>query len=386
MLARLLLVLAVVCGWAVVFAKPVSLPNFVPIYLGGMDKSVTSMAFMPDGRMLFSLKNGTIYLVNVSAPEFRPTVYFTFTNVNAMRERGVLDIKLHPLFSTATPHIFVSYTRETPRRLHVGRLTHGFTTNRGSALLDIWVAPGFAECCHIGGSISFGPDNHLYLTTGDNTNASTSADLGSAFGKVLRMDVTGQAVAGNAGLADGPGGRFYDWVWAWGLRNPYRASWDLPTQRFFIGDVGGNVVSSSWEDIFVGVAGANYGWPSCEGPCFSQNPAQSTNCQCASGAHVVPTYSYPQGQGRTGGCIIGGLVYRGQSYPAEYIGTYFFADYIRFSINFIPMHPTLPRTLSSAPPLHPPEFLSAVNQFRVIHLVQVSVIHKMGDHDRQELK
>lgn len=351
-------------------------PNFVAGLLGTYGRPVTSIRFFPDGQILFAMKQGLLYIGNVSQQPFRPQVYFTVPSTNSFNERGLLDVVFHPSFP-ATPHLFIAYTKENPRRLTVARLTHRVTVVNGVTRMDatgmteIWMSQAFSECCHIAGALSFGPDRMLYLTTGDNTNTSLSEDVSSFAGKVLRMTTAGAPVSGNAGMADGPGG-MYDFIWARGLRNPYRASWDLPSNRLFIGDVGGNTVSSSWEDIFIGVPGGNFGWPSCEGPCFDKNKAQSRSCLCTTGAHLTPAYSYPQAQGGTGGCIIGGFVYRGASFPDKFRGSYFFGDYIRQTINYLPFDPVLPRPLSSKPPLHPPVLLAAVGIARPTCLSEVS--------------
>ena len=105
-----------------------------------------------------------------------------------------------------------------------------------------------------------------------------------------------------------------DAIWARGLRNPFRISFDSVTGRLYIGDVGSNSTSTSLEEVNLGVAGANYGWPVCEGSCGT---AGMTN----------PWFTYPHG-GRDAS-ITGGFVYRGTQFPAEYRGSYFYGDYVQ---------------------------------------------------------
>ena len=109
-------------------------------------------------------------------------------------------------------------------------------------------------------------------------------------------------------------GPHYDAIWALGLRNPYRASYDAVTGRYYIGDVGGNDPSSSIEELNLGARGANYGWPVCEGTSCGSNPA-----------YTSPIYQYSHG-GRDA-AITAGFVYRGNQFPAEFQGNFFFADY-----------------------------------------------------------
>jgi PKD repeat protein len=106
----------------------------------------------------------------------------------------------------------------------------------------------------------------------------------------------------------------YDAIWALGLRNPYRASYDAPSGRLYIGDVGGNDYSTAQEELNIGARGANYGWPLCEGSSCGSDPT-----------YTSPLYAYPH-NGRDA-AITGGFIYRGTQYPAQYQGNYFFADY-----------------------------------------------------------
>ena len=103
----------------------------------------------------------------------------------------------------------------------------------------------------------------------------------------------------------------YDSIWARGLRNPYRATYDSPTGRLIIGDVGGNDYSMAVEEVNVGARGANYGWPNIEETCTSPCTA--------------PIYSYAH-NGRDS-AVTGGFVYHGDQFPSGFKGSYFFADY-----------------------------------------------------------
>ena len=151
----------------------------------------------------------------------------------------------------------------------------------------------------------------IYITTGEHFNAAEAQDLTKPRGKILRISpVDGSAAPGNP-FSDGPGGND-DRIWALGLRNPYRAYYDAPTGRLIIGDVGGNDYSTAIEEVDIGKAGANYGWPNVEAP--NGNPA-----------YTAPAYYYPH-NGRDA-AITGGFVYHGTQFPSSYQGSYFFADY-----------------------------------------------------------
>ena len=152
----------------------------------------------------------------------------------------------------------------------------------------------------------------LYVSVGDHFIASDAQLLTNYHGKILRIRADGTVPTDNP-FYDGAGPNM-DAIWAYGLRNPFRFSFDTATGRMYIGDVGGNETASATEEVHVGVAGANYGWPICEGVCSTPG---MTN----------PIFTYPHG-GRDA-AVTGGFVYRGNQFPSEYVGTYFYGDYVR---------------------------------------------------------
>jgi Ca2+-binding RTX toxin-like protein len=170
---------------------------------------------------------------------------------------------------------------------------------------------------HKAGWLGFGPDGLLYAALGDGgSNANTAQDINSLLGKMLRLNAHADDFpadparnyaipAGNpfAGVTAGA-----DEIWAMGLRNPWRDSFDRATGELFIADVG----AGTWEEIDIGSAGANYGWPLAEGPAGSQDPSLTR-----------PIFFYDHGVGLS---ITGGYVYRGQSEQLH--GQYFYADFI----------------------------------------------------------
>jgi glucose/arabinose dehydrogenase len=181
---------------------------------------------------------------------------------------------------------------------------------------------------HNGGWIGFGPDNFLYIGTGDGGSANdpknNSQNLDSYLGKLLRIDVSPEK--GYRIPADNPfknNAKAKPEIYAYGLRNPWRCSWDRKTKDFYIGDVGQN----AWEEIDYMPAdqgkGANYGWRLREG--LRATPKKGTGGPKPKGA-IDPIYVYKHGSGpREGVSITGGYVYRG---PIKSLhGKYFFADY-----------------------------------------------------------
>ncbi|MEO8054787.1 MAG: PQQ-dependent sugar dehydrogenase [Acidobacteriota bacterium] len=183
------------------------------------------------------------------------------------------------------------------------------------------IAQPFAN--HNGGQLAFGPDGYLYVGMGDGGSAgdpnNNGQTLSTLLGKILRIDVVGQAT-----YTIPPSNPFYglssarNEIWAYGLRNPWRFSFDRKTGDLWIGDVG----QGAWEEVdFQGVGaagGANYGWRITEGAhCY--NPPSG----CSFSGITLPVAEYSHANGCS---ITGGFVYRGRDF-ARLDGIYFYADY-----------------------------------------------------------
>jgi glucose/arabinose dehydrogenase len=171
---------------------------------------------------------------------------------------------------------------------------------------------------HNGGAIHFGADGKLYVAVGDNANGANSQNLATPLGKMLRFNDDGSIPNDNP-FCTTPGNLTCA-VWAYGLRNPFTFAVQPVTGRIHINDVG----QVTWEEINLGAAGANYGWPDSEGP---------DNV----GSFTGPLFTYkhspaaPPGSG-PGGFFVGNVIAGGTfyptagSFPAPYRGNYFFSD------------------------------------------------------------
>ena len=242
--------------------------------------------------------------------------------VSCCTERGLLGLAFHPNYAT-NGLFFVYYTNTSGNiviaRYHVSSDPNVADPNSGLILLTI---PHPGQANHNGGSLAFGPDGKLYAGIGDGGGAGDTSNnaqnLGVLLGKVLRLDVD---IAAPYVPSDNPfvhttGARGE--IWAYGVRNPWRLSFDRMTGDLFIGDVG----QDAWEEVDFQPAGSsggqNYGWHLMEGThCY--NPP--TNCN--PGGLTLPILEYPHG---TGDCsITGAYRYRG-SQPGA-VGTYIYGDY-----------------------------------------------------------
>ncbi len=247
--------------------------------------------------------------------------------VNASGEGGLLGLAFHPNFPV-TPEVFVSYTRSgAPLESYVSRFLStdsGQTLN--AATEEVILTVDQPATNHNGGDVAFGPDGYLYVGFGDGGGSGDQFGNGqntnTLMGAIVRVDVEGGSPyaipAGNpfetnAVCTGGSGADNCPEIFAWGLRNPWRFSFDRVTSKLWAGDVG----QGDWEEIDVIAAGSNYGWNVREGAhCF--NPANG----CAD-TFVEPIAEYDHGLGRS---ITGGFVYRGAGI-SDLGGWYVFGDF-----------------------------------------------------------
>ncbi len=275
----------------------------------------TAMAFAPDGRLFVCQQSGQLRVIKDG--QLLSTPFLTVT-VNAAGERGLLGVAFDPAFLT-NRYVYVYYTATTPT-IHnrVSRFTAELNADGSAA--DVAVAGSevvilelddlTSATNHNGGAMHFGTDGKLYIATGENATAANAQSLANLLGKLLRINADGTIPSDNPFFSDPNVTGKNRAIWARGLRNPFTFAVQAGTGRIFINDVG----QSTWEEINEGAAGANYGWPTCEGSC--SNPGL-----------VNPLYQYAN-DGST--CAItGGTFYNPsiQQFPNEYLGNYFFADY-----------------------------------------------------------
>ncbi len=278
------------------------------ILITGLDLP-TTIEFLPDGRLLIAELQGTILVASPPYTSVSGTPFGTIANTGEPVQQGIMDLELDPDFAN-NHYYYVFYTAGTPNRDRLSRFTanESLTGTIAGSELILYEDPQNAHDEHHGGAVNFGNDGKIYFTTGEHFTASNAPLLTSPRGKIHRINPDGSVPTDNP-FFDGAGPNV-DSIWARGLRNPFRAYYDPPTGRLYIADVGGNV-GSSLEEVNIGVAGANYGWPSSEGACAAP---------CTS-----PIYSY--GHSGRDASITGGFVYRGTTFPSQYQGSYFFADY-----------------------------------------------------------
>ncbi len=247
-------------------------------------------------RLFVVERNGAIKIIDLTSGQVLATPFLDVSSqILKDGERGLLGLAFDPNFATKT----ASHT----------------------TIITINQPPGSNN--HKGGWLGFGPDGDLYASLGDGGGSGdqfhNGQNIDSLLGKILRIDVDSPPDPGlNYHIpTDNPfvGQPGADEIFALGLRNPWRPSFDRATGTFYIADVG----QDTWEEIDIGQKGANYGWNHFEGPAlFPGGDAIST------GPVVAPIYSYDHSVGHS---ITGGYVYRGDGDALQ--GQYFFADFVQ---------------------------------------------------------
>lgn len=242
-------------------------------------------------------------------------------------EQGLLGLAFHPDYHH-NGRFFVNYTDlsgDTVVAEYARSEGNSLHADPGSEAIILTIEQPFSN--HNGGDIAFGPDGFLWIASGDGGSGGDPEGNGqdgqTLLGKLLRIDVdsgVAYAIPPDNPFVDDPQTR--NEIWALGLRNPWRFSFDRETGDLYIGDVG----QQNWEEINFesrsGHGGRNYGWNTMEGSrCF-----QSANC--STGGLTLPVVEYSHSNGCS---VTGGYVYRGSRYPVL-DGFYFFGDFCSGSV------------------------------------------------------
>jgi glucose/arabinose dehydrogenase len=273
------------------------------------------------GRLFIVQQGGQILIYDGSGLRQAPFLDVS-SLVSCCSERGLLGLSFHPQYET-NGLFYVNYTdvRGDTQIVRYRVSSDPDVADPGSGELLLAVDQPFAN--HNGGELAFGPDGKLWIGMGDGGSAgdpqNRAQDGGTLLGKMLRLDV--DAAFPYAVPADNP---FLSdlavrgEIWALGLRNPWRFSFDRLTGDLFIADVGQNAIEEVNFEPAGSPGGRNYGWRRMEGSqCF--NPPSD----CHDGSLILPILEYSHAEGCS---VTGGYRYRGAEMP-EHAGTYFFGDF-----------------------------------------------------------
>ena len=288
----------------------------------GLNSPMLATAPKGDARLFIAERGGDIRILKNGAVNASP--FLSVAGVSTCGEGGLLGLAFHPDYPS-NGRFFVHYTAPSGSSVQSRIVEYGATPSSDTANstpVRTILTLEQPRCNHNAGSISFGKDGYLYIPFGDggkqgdpDGNAQNSH---SWLGSVLRIDIDG-----GVPYAIPPGNPYNGTngareVWANGLRNPFRSTFDRQTGDLYIGDVGHH----DWEEVSVGpngVAGVNYGWPIMEGNACFDPPVG-----CNPSGLTAPAITYStHDEGRS---VVGGYVYRGTAIP-NLGGTYFYADF-----------------------------------------------------------
>ncbi len=277
----------------------------------------------PQSEALFVVEQGgKIFRLTQIAGGFERTLFLDISQrVIARGERGLLGLAFHPRFHS-NGLFFVHYSEAPTGDTVIARYRTG-SDRLGDPTSEeriLEVKQPYSN--HNGGQIRFGPDGLLYIGLGDGGSAgdpeNRAQDRSTLLGKILRIDVDHtdpglryRIPADNPFRVPGERGEIY----ASGLRNPWRFSFDRVGGALWAADVGQN----AWEEIDRIEKGGNYGWNALEG-----NTCFKPRFFCSPERYHAPTYVYPHSEGAS---ITGGFVYRGKTIPSL-IGRYVYGDFI----------------------------------------------------------
>jgi glucose/arabinose dehydrogenase len=289
----------------------------------GMNQPIAAAAPPGDDRLFIAQRGGSIWVLESGS--IKATPFLSVPGVSTCGEGGLLGLAFHPDYA-ANGRFFVHYTAPNGGSLQ-SRIVE-YHANTGSDVADAnpvrtILTLNQPACNHNAGGINFGPDGYLYIPFGDGGNQNDPDENAQNpftwLGSVLRIDIDGtppytippgNPYNGANGLRE---------IWAIGLRNPFRSSFDTATGDLYIGDVG----QGAWEEIDVLPAGSakrNFGWDIREG-----NACHEPSSGCTSAGLTPPVVVYPNPASGPS-AVTGGAVYRGDVMP-NLRGTYFYADF-----------------------------------------------------------
>lgn len=329
----------IACGSAILGAGPFPALELKVAYPELKFTRPVAMNEAPDGsgRLFLVEQGGKIFILPKERDRKDTTLFLDISDRKPHKdnEEGLLGLAFHPQFRN-NGRFFIYYSQQEPRRSVVSEIrisgTDGGKADLSTERVLMEIPQPYGN--HNGGDMMFGPDGFLYVSLGDGGAANDphgyGQDLGSLLGKILRIDVDSRSGSLEYGIPrDNPflaKGDVRPEIWAFGLRNVWRMSFDRETGELWAGDVGQN----KFEEVNIIVKGGNYGWNVREGfhPFKEPSPEGLTFIdpviEYGHSAQWAKESRFPEHN--PGLSVTGGYVYRGKKIP-ELRGTYIYGDY-----------------------------------------------------------
>ena len=291
-------------------------------------KRPVDIQLAPDNQKLLYIveQRGRIYSFNPKDPKKSLKLFLDIeSNVSRKgNEEGLLGLAFSPEYKDSKA-FYVYYSGKSPRRSVLSQfVTKNNTADPKSETVLLEIPQPYSN--HNGGQIVFGPDKLLYVAVGDGGSGGdphgNGQKLDTLLGKILRIKTCEGCNAPYSIPADNPfvnHNKAKKEIYAYGLRNPWRISFDSKTGEFWAADVGQN----KYEEIDIIVSGGNYGWNELEGfNCFKPKTG------CNKNKYIAPVHSYDHSIGQS---VTGGFIYRGKKIK-ELIGSYIYGDFVSGAI------------------------------------------------------
>lgn len=310
----------------------------IELFATGLNKPV-NIKHAGDDRLFVVEQNGTIKIISsegvVNSTPFL-NIISRVININGIGdERGLLGLAFHPNYAN-NGFFYVNYINTSGNTVisRFSRISEN-TADPNSELILLTYNQPFSN--HNGGDMAFGPDGYLYISSGDGGSGgdpqNNSQTLTSLLGKLLRIDVDNPSNGNNYGIPStnpfvgNPSGA--NEIWAYGLRNPWKFSFDNTTNEIWIADVGQNQIEEI-NVININTASPNFGWR-----CYEGNAPFLTSGCPPQNLLTFPIATYSHSGGANFRCsITGGYRYRGTAQPSL-SGLYFFADFCSEEIGYL---------------------------------------------------
>ena len=291
------------------------------LFAKGLPNTTAIISREGDNRLFVLDQDGLIRIVNSDGSVVAKPFLDIRSKVLFRGEMGLLGMAFSPNYQT-DGYFFINYVDNSQRTV-VARYHASSSNSADSDSEQKILTIGQPYANHNGGAVVFGPDGYLYVALGDGGSRgdpqNRAQDLSSLFGKILRLDVSQlpYKIPSDNPFTNQEGKRGE--IWDWGLRNPWRISFDRQTGDFFIADVGQGKV----EEIDFALAGSqggnNWGWR-----CYEGSEVFNLNGCGDMDAYIFPVIEYDHSEKRCS--VTGGYVYRGKKYPAR-DGIYWYGDF-----------------------------------------------------------
>jgi glucose/arabinose dehydrogenase len=301
--------------------------KFETVASGLADPLFVTHAGDASNRLFIVLRGGQILIHKTGGLNGTPFLDVSGLLQTAGNEQGLLGLAFDPSYET-NGKFYITYT-DTTNAVTLARYTVSANPDIANATGEVLLSLPKTFTNHNGGMIAFGPDGYLYMSVGDGGGGGDPDNNGQdrtvLFGKILRLDVSAAgayAIPPTNPYFNNGNPAIKQEIWSYGVRNPWRFSFDRLTGDLYIGDVGQNAQEEVDFQLAGASGGQNYGWRVMEGNlCYN-----ATNCTPPAN-YIPPVAVYNHGANDSNGCsVTGGYVYRGSNFP-DLVGVYLYADF-----------------------------------------------------------